>query len=106
MLNAAYAECLNYALYAECHYVKCRYAEYRYAECHGATGRECSTRVEKWRFIIYAQHKPLKIKFLEHFILWHFLIRGFPVALKCALATLGTRAPLQGRLRPYPETLD
>ncbi len=23
-----YAECLKYALYAECHYVKCRYAEF------------------------------------------------------------------------------
>jgi hypothetical protein len=47
MLNIAYAECLNYPLYAECHYAECRYAEYHYAECRGATGRECSICVEK-----------------------------------------------------------
>ncbi len=28
-----YAECLKYALYAECHYDKCRYAEFHYVEC-------------------------------------------------------------------------
>ncbi len=36
MLNVIYAECLKYALYAECRYAKCRYAECRYAECRGA----------------------------------------------------------------------
>jgi hypothetical protein len=49
---------------------------------------------------------PTIIKFLEHFILWHFLIKGFLVALMCALATLGTSDRLQGRFWPYPETLD
>ncbi len=28
-----YAECLKYALYAECHYAECHYAECHYAEC-------------------------------------------------------------------------
>jgi hypothetical protein len=32
MLNAAHAECLNKALYAECHYAECHYAECHYAE--------------------------------------------------------------------------
>jgi hypothetical protein len=35
MLHVIYAECLKYALYAECHYAECRYAECHYAECHG-----------------------------------------------------------------------
>jgi hypothetical protein len=36
MLKVVYAECLKYALYAQCHYADCRYAEFRYAECRGA----------------------------------------------------------------------
>jgi hypothetical protein len=31
MLNDIYAQCLKYALYAECHYAECRYDE-----CRGA----------------------------------------------------------------------
>jgi hypothetical protein len=42
MMNVVYAQCLKYALYAECHFAECRYAEghfaeCRYAECHGAS---------------------------------------------------------------------
>jgi hypothetical protein len=37
MLNVIYAECLKYALYAECQYAECLkyalYAECQYAEC-------------------------------------------------------------------------
>jgi hypothetical protein len=36
MLNVIYAECLKYALYAECHYAECRYTECRYADCRSA----------------------------------------------------------------------
>ncbi len=48
MLDVVYAECLKYALYAECHYAECsqaecHYAECRYAECHGALHRSIRT---------------------------------------------------------------
>ncbi len=33
MLSVIYAECLKYALNAECCYAECRYADCRYAEC-------------------------------------------------------------------------
>ncbi len=36
LLNAIYAECLKYALYAQFHYAKFCHAECRYAECRGA----------------------------------------------------------------------
>ena len=36
MLSVIYAECRNWAHYAECRYAKCRYTECRYAECRGA----------------------------------------------------------------------
>jgi hypothetical protein len=39
MLNVVYAQCLNYALYAECHYAECHDAERRYAQCRGAIRR-------------------------------------------------------------------
>jgi hypothetical protein len=33
MLTVTYAECRNWAHYAECRYAECHYAECRYAEC-------------------------------------------------------------------------
>ncbi len=36
MLNVAFAECLKYALYAQCHYAECCYAECCYTEYRGA----------------------------------------------------------------------
>jgi hypothetical protein len=31
-----YAECLKYALYAQCQYAQCHYFGCRYADCRGA----------------------------------------------------------------------
>jgi hypothetical protein len=33
MMSVIFAECHEFALYAECHYAECLFAEWRYVEC-------------------------------------------------------------------------
>ncbi len=66
MLNVINAECLKYALYAECQYAECQYAECHYAECCGAVEEGLS-------------YTSMNILFFLYFpVVWHTSAVKFP----------------------------
>ncbi len=69
MLNVSYAECLKYALYAQCHYAECRCAE-----CRGTVydDQHFTTVIEVKKYIPYCPTVSTDINL--------FLWRNSPIA--------------------------
>jgi hypothetical protein len=79
MLNA-YAECRNWAHYAECCYAECHYADCRYAEWRGALKKNyflnIFVKIEMFllKFVSYFLRPYIREIFLQSFVARHRII--------------------------------